>query len=344
MPSLRIEELPSYNMNGHTSLNTPPTTGTREVSPSPGLLTPIPNGVRRVSGDINAASNYTPLRPYTSAGNAPSPAESSDLSPSQWSSAVGPAANSGKSGRVIERLMAENDRLKRDLELQILRAAEMEKQLQNFRPQLESLRAENEVLAHARGVDSNLLTRRDRKVEELKVEAKSRGERAEKAEGMLRGLRTEVDEVREGARRSVGEAAEREKCAVVKAEILEQSHKQLSAEYRARYQRMQKDFDYLREEREQDRQRMAKLDVVYEQMRQENEKRGRVQSELLAKWEEVEEAMRGVVEEGEVVNEKVRKKSGEMDVVVNEMRWLMGVAKSGAAGKNGKRKDSKEVA
>lgn len=31
----------------------------------------------------------------------------------QWSSAVGHATTNGKSGRVIERLMAENDRLKR---------------------------------------------------------------------------------------------------------------------------------------------------------------------------------------------------------------------------------------
>jgi len=72
-------------------------------------------------------------------------------------------------------------------------------------------------------------------------------------------------------------------------------------------------------------------------MRQENERTRKVQAELTARWEEMEEAMRSTLDEGEEVNERARKKSVEMDRVVDQMRWVMGVQKSGG----GERKDSK---
>ncbi|KAK3049844.1 mother-specific HO expression, partial [Teratosphaeriaceae sp. CCFEE 6253] len=73
---------------------------------------------------------------------------------------------------------------------------------------------------------------------------------------------------------------EQTKHATVHAEILETSHKQLSAEYRVRREAWEKDLTDVQDRREHDRQRMAKLDVVYEQMRQENERTRKVQAEL----------------------------------------------------------------
>jgi len=207
--------------------------------------------------------------------------------------------------------MAENDKLKRELELSVLRAQELEKTLATYKPQMDALRTENENLSHSSNVDTNLLARRERKIDELK-------------EQHTREHQNMMDQT---------------KHATVHAEILETSHKQLSAEYRARREAWERDLATLNEDRDQDRQRMARLDVVYEQMRQENERTKKVQAELMARWEEIEEAMHTSLEENESVNEKTRKKSVEMDQVVNEMRWLMGVQKS--TGGNNTRIDSK---
>ncbi|TKA83523.1 hypothetical protein B0A55_00519 [Friedmanniomyces simplex] len=340
--SLRIEELPASNaMNGLSPHAAP--SSAREASPQTELLRPIPHGMRRPSSDA------TPARPalngHHTSQSVSSPAVSSPTgtendSPSTqatWSSAVGHATTAGKSGRVIERLMAENDKLKRELELTTLRAQELEKSLSMCRPQMEALRHENENLSHARSVDSSLLGRRDRKIEDLKADNVAKTERVLIAEGLVRQLQREGEEVRgEFERREQG-MFEQTKHATVHAEILETSHKQLAAEYKTRREAWEKDLTELQERREQDRQRMARLDVVYEQMRQENERTRKVQAELTARWDEMEEAMRSTLDQGEEVNERARKKSMEMEKVVDQMRWVMGVQKSGG----GERKDSK---
>ncbi|KAK0906996.1 mother-specific HO expression [Friedmanniomyces endolithicus] len=342
--SLRIEELSGINaMNGLQSHMA--SASLRDASPQTELLRPIPHGMRRPSSDA------TPARPVLNGHHASqsrsSPAVSSptgtenDLpsTPTTWSSAVGHATTAGKSGRVIERLMAENDKLKRELELTNLRAQELEKSLSLCKPQMEALRQENENLSHARGVDSSLIGRRDRKIEDLKSDNVGKTERVHKAEGLVRQLQRDSEEVRgEFERREQG-MFEQTKHATVHAEILETSHKQLAAEYKTRREAWEKDLADLHERREHDRQRMARLDVVYEQMRHENERTRKVQAELTARWEEMEEAMRSTLDEGEEVNDRARKKSVEMDRVVDQMRWVMGVQKSGGGGE---RKDSKD--
>lgn len=332
-PSFRIEQLPAVSMNGFQPFETPPSD--RDLPPRPGLLGPLPSGVRRVSGDA------TPSRP-TLNGHASSPTIPAILSPAtendspstQWSSAIGHATTAGKSGRVIERLMAENDRLKRELELSVLRAQELEKTLATYKPQMEALRHENENLSHTSTVDSGLLARRERKIEELKADNLAKTQRTEKAEAMVRQQQRQVEELQEQHIREHQNMMDQTKHATVHAEILETSHKQLSAEYRARREAWERDLATLHEDRDQDRQRMARLDVVYEQMRQENERTKKVQAELMARWEEVEDAMHSTLEAGEEVNERARKKSVEMDQVVNQMRWLMGVNKSSSGRKN----------
>ncbi|KAK5131871.1 hypothetical protein LTR08_000538 [Meristemomyces frigidus] len=322
-------------MNGFQPFGTP--SSDRELSPRPGLLGPIPNGIRRVSGEATPSRPIlnghlsSPAVPATS-----SPATENDSPGTQWSSAIGHATTAGKSGRVIERLMAENDKLKRELELSVLRAQELEKTLATYKPQMDALRHENDNLSHTSSVDSGLLARRERKIEELKADIMSKTERTGRAEGLVRQQQRQVEELQEQHSREHQSMVDQTKHAVVHAEILETSHKQLSAEYRARREAWERDLATLHEDRDQDRQRMARLDVVYEQMRQENERTKKVQVELMAHWEEVEEEMHTTLEEGEVVSEKVRKKSVEMDQVVDQMRWLMGVEKN-----TGRRNDSR---
>ena len=225
--------------------------------------------------------------------------------------------------------MSENDKLKRDFNAQITKCADLEKSLQTYKPQIEALRQENDNLSHARGVDSSLISRRDRKIEELREELRVERGRREKAETLARTREREKEAIEEEARREVGELRERERHATVHAEILETSHRQLQAEYRARAEAWRKDIEAINEQREQDRQRLARLDVVAEQMRQELERSRKCNADVVESWEGLREAngakMAGMEEETRRENERVRVLSGEMKRVVHEMRWVMGI-------------------
>ena len=319
-------------MNGFQPFNTTPSSAT-SASPGPGLLTPIQNGARRTSAENNntpSRTNSLQINGTTSSPSAASPA--SENSPAVWSSAVGPAASSGKSGRVIERLMTENDKLKRDLNAQMIKCQELEKSLQTYKPQIETLRQENDNLSHARGVDSSLISRRDRKIEELKADLVVERQRREKAETLARERERQRDEIEEQSRRDVQTLEESTKHATVHAEILETSHRQLAAEYRARAETWRKDLGSLAEGREQDRQKLARLDVVADQMRTELERSRKLNGEIVEAWQnlqgENDSRLKGMEDETQQENERIRKLSMEMGKVVGEMRWVMGIRKS----------------
>lgn len=225
--------------------------------------------------------------------------------------------------------MSENDKLKRDLNEQVLRCQELEKSLQTYKPQIEALRQENDNLTHARGVDSNLISRRDRKIEELKAELAAERQRRETAESLARQRQQEKEEMEEQTRREMQSLVESSKHATVHAEILETSHRQLAAEYRARAETWKNDLTAVADGREQDRRKLSRLDVVADQMRQELERSKKVNGELVEAWARLREdqtaRLQGMEDENEREGARSRFLSDEMENVVNEMRWLMGV-------------------
>lgn len=315
-------------MNGHHLFNSPSPNGKSDNSattPSNILLTPIPNGTRRTSGDVSSLS-----RPPNTENAPPSPVSDSGGSV-PWSSAVGHATTGGKSGRVIEKLMTDNDRLKRELKEQIIKGEELQRSLQVTKPRIDALQAENDNLTHARGVDNALLARRDRMIAELKADLQGERKRRELFETRSQVLETERDEAVEKKRRELQNLMESEKHATTHAAILETSHKQLSTTYKTRLDSTRKEVVALREHREEQEARLGRLDVVSEQMRQELERTRKVQGEMLGKWSELKTALTERIESAEMESkeeeERTRKLSVEMDQVVKQMKWVMGLGK-----------------
>ena len=293
-------------------------------SPTRKTSNSIPGAVRRVSDTLDVHANGDMSRAGTL-----SPANEN-----QWSSAVGHATTNGKSGRVIERLMAENDRLKRELELQILRSQELERNLETMRPQIEALRTENDNLNHANSMDGAILARRDRKIEQLKDEVATERSRREASDLLARRLERQTEESQETARRDVQLAHEEAKHSTTHATILEQSHRQLSSEYRQRAERWRKDITDLQAQRQSDGEKLARLDVVGEQMRSELERARKIQAEFVEKWDEYQKANEawkaGVDESTDFENNKMRKLSEDMETITNKMKWVMALETSRA--------------
>ncbi|KAG9762486.1 hypothetical protein KCU75_g10155, partial [Aureobasidium melanogenum] len=247
-------------------------------------------------------------------------------------------ANLGKSGRVIEKLMAENDRLKREIKAEAAKREELQRTANAQKPRLEALQAENARLSHCKAVDESVIKRRDRKIEDLKAELDIERQKRESLEHRVEEAERKMGEYQEHSNKEVQQAVEEAKHATTHASILETSHRQLSSEYRQRIAAANKQLRELSDDREEDRKRLIKLDVVNHQMRQESEKARKLYNELVVasdkykteKDSEVDlvfgdvKALKGSISRRELELERTLE---EMHEVMNRMKWLMNMQK-----------------
>ncbi|KAG9590685.1 hypothetical protein KCU86_g7362, partial [Aureobasidium melanogenum] len=247
-------------------------------------------------------------------------------------------ANLGKSGRVIEKLMAENDRLKREIKAEAAKREELQRTANAQKPRLEALQAENARLSHCKAVDESVIKRRDRKIEDLKAELDVERQKRESLEHRVQEAERKMGEYQEHSNKEVQQAVEEAKHATTHASILETSHRQLSSEYRQRIAAANKQLRELSDDREEDRKRLIKLDVVNHQMRQESEKARKLYNELVVasdkhkteKDSEVDlvlgdvKALKGSISHRELALESTLE---EMHEVMNRMKWLMNMQK-----------------
>lgn len=254
-------------MNGNT-----PTSGDDDTPLPPGVVTP--DG--RNSSDMDG--QRTPDRRRSLDGRdavdllSISPGPNGDIFDGTTQQSSGNRIQTGKSGRVIERLMAENDRLKRDLKTQTTAREEERKEKEAIRSSRDSLQSTNENLIHQTNVDKTSLARKDRKIEELKAEKEREMARRQEADSSLHELVRQSDvKVQELMTTLSNETSERKK-AVNQYEVLQQSWKHLDEGYRTRVDRLRAELEALQSERERDHQLLKRLEVTIEQQRQEVEK------------------------------------------------------------------------
>ena len=219
-----------------------------------------------------------PRRPDPTASSSPiSPSSarldpaSAAVTPPQWSSAVG-RATTGKSGRVIERIQAENDRLRRELKMEVLYREEEQKKSESARSQLHMLQSANENLAQMREMEKTSLARKERKLDELRSEVESERTRRMQAESQLKEAMQRHDAVEGRYQARLRAETEQAKRAVTQYDVLSASWRQMNDDYGRRTEKLRGDVTRLRLESTEDRRKLHKLEVVIEQQKQEMEK------------------------------------------------------------------------
>lgn len=308
-------------MNG----NTP--TGDDDTLLPPGARTPegrnsldgrlTPDG-RRSLDDRNAADLSNLLS--TSPGNG-DPFDGSTQQSSGMGSNSLSRITTGKSGRVIEKLMAENDRLKRDLKTQTTAREEERKEKEAIRSSRDSLQSTNENLIHQTNVDKASLARKDRKIEELKAEKDRESARRMEADSSLHELVRQSDvKVQELMTTLSHETSERKK-AGNQYEVLLQSWKHLDEGYRTRVDRLRAELDALQAERERDHQLLKRLEVTIEQQRQEVDKLRVAKNRIAEKYEKtMTDAESGISE----IREKAEATEKDTDETLADAKETLG--------------------
>ena len=302
-----------------------------ESKPKPTPLTQ-PTGPRTPAidriGSPPPAEADSPFSPPHYAATPDTP--NGDSSP-VWSSAVG-RATTGKSGRVIERLMNENDRLLREKKLATVKLEEEVKRGESARLALESLELSNANLTSMHESDEALLIKRDRKLQELKEELRLETARREKAERDFRDSRRERDETVEKTRREAFEDREVSRRATSQYDVLSKSWKNLEERYEKQVSQLRTTINALHTELQHDRGKVARLEVIIEQLRREEEKTRRAKDKLITEFDAYRtqsehslERIRDTARDNESANDEIQR---QLVTVLGEMRHVIGVQKA----------------
>ncbi|KAA6409727.1 MAG: hypothetical protein FRX48_06339 [Lasallia pustulata] len=341
-PKIHLGELfsSSMSLNGLNGFLSEPVTPSRQngTSPAPSIGaqrfashgSDTPTGIHSIT--VNSFSSPPASEPCYSTRLSPvasGPGTSSnELQGIPWSSAVG-RATTGKSGRVIERLMADNDRLQRELTLSNAKNEEEAKRSEWAKSTLESLRATNENLHAMQEVDKAALLRKDRKIEELRADLEAEKARRAQAENETRETVRERDEAVGKFKKQIMEEKEVARKSTSQYEILSSSWRSLDDGYRRRTQKLKADVKDISHKREEDVQKIEQLEIVVEQLKRESEKMAKVKEQVLRDFEdykrEKEAGMREIrkrAERNESANEEAL---GEMNRVMGEMKYVINI-------------------
>ena len=266
-----------------------------------------------------------PLRPSSQQETSPS-----DSNSSPWSAAVGRATN-GKSGRVIERLMGENDRLQREMALACAKYDEELKRSESARSALESVRASNQNLLSMHETDKSLLARKERKIEELKQELESERSKREHAEAETKETRVERDTTVQKLMKESLEEKEQAKRSSTQYDVLAKSWKNQEERYDRQIQKLRGSVKTLQDEQGEDKQKLTRLDVIMEQLKQEGEKTNKAKESLAREFEAYKneqelgiKGMRERAERNEKANEKILT---DVNTVLGEMKYVVNLKK-----------------
>jgi hypothetical protein len=166
--------------------------------PTPISVSPTVRNISAEFGPLRSYANFAIAEDNTASNGRPSPQQ-------QWSSAVG-RANLGKSGRVIDKLMGDNDMLKKNLDIAKI-AAEDAKQAQKLaEARMEAMSSEYEGRLHDAAINRALLKKRDRQVLDLKTQIDVERQRATTAIESERNWRAAMEKMEVESKLKVDEA------------------------------------------------------------------------------------------------------------------------------------------
>ncbi|CAK7268285.1 mother-specific HO expression [Sporothrix epigloea] len=175
-----------------------------------------------------------------------------------WDSTVGKAAL-GKTGRVINRLVSDNEALKRDLKIESLKAEEAKQAARLVEDKMERLIADYESRLMEANLTKTLLARKERQVESLQSAVQLEKKRTTDAQDRERTWREEMEKIRSEAKRQVEEATGY-------AALMEGRYNAISSHWRDQGEtvqkavaRMEKDVLEISEARQQDDEKINML-------------------------------------------------------------------------------------
>jgi chromosome segregation ATPase len=254
--------------------------------------------------------------------------ESSEPADGQWDSTIG-KAGLGKTGRVINKLVSDNDALKREIKIEQLKAEEAKQAARLVEDKMERMINDYESRLLEANVTKTLLARKERQVETLSATVESEKKRTTEALQREKSWREELDKIRKDTEVQVDEATSY-------AQLMEGRYNAISSHWRDQGDQvkravsgMKDEIDTLNEERRSDDDKIQTLRDLCDQQDSNIQQLRREKEDIARKFEDYKQAQEDGLRDiktnaarREVEQERILEESRE---ALNKLRWALKV-------------------
>lgn len=234
----------------------------------------------------------------------------------QWDSTIG-KAGLGKTGRVINKLVSDNDALKREIKIEQLKAEEAKQAARLVEDKMERMVNDYESRLLEANVTKTLLARKERQVETLTATVEAEKKRTAEALQRERSWREELDKVRKDTVIQVDEATNY-------AQLMEGRYNAISSHWRDQGDQVKRavsgikdDIDTLNEERRSDDDKIQTLRDLCEQQDSNIQQLRREKEDIARKFEEYKQAQEDGLRD---IKTNAARREAEQERILEESR------------------------
>ncbi|KAL7927501.1 hypothetical protein ACQKWADRAFT_5658 [Trichoderma austrokoningii] len=303
-----------------------------ERAPSPAMKPDVDNNA---ANDSSAHSNNTNglVRVVESS---PAPEEASGLAEggqdnhdsAQWDSTIG-KAGLGKTGRVINKLVSDNEALKREIKIEQLRAEEAKQAAKLVEDKMERMMSDYESRLLEANVTKTLLARKERQVETLMATVDTEKKKTVAAQELERNWRDEMEKVKSDAKTQVDDATSY-------AQLMEGRYNAISSHWRDQGDEVNKAISTIKteintivDERKSDDDKIQTLRDLCEQQDSNIQKLRREKEDiarLFEKYKETQETdLKDLKENARKTEEEQQRLLDEARETLHKLRWALNV-------------------
>ncbi|KAK4129236.1 hypothetical protein N657DRAFT_561834 [Parathielavia appendiculata] len=339
-PSGGISRIPSHNKlkpspSGASQDNGD---GTPDGTPKTSRTIPSSAEIPPRESSLNASSILAPTITSTDPGGGGvgggSSANDVSLSATEantsnsWDSSVG-KAGLGKTGRVINRLVSDNEALKRDIQIERLRAEESRNAARLLEDKLERVISDYESRLLEASVTKTLLARKERQVESLQDAVELERKRALDAAARERVWKDEMEKTKADAKRRVDDATNYAALCEGRYNAISSHWKDQGEEVKRAMGRMRAEVEELVGEREKDDEKIETLRELCDQQDGNIRELRRQKEEIAAQFErykkQQEEDLRDIKRRADEREREQERTLREAREVLDKLRWALSV-------------------
>ncbi|KAI1137769.1 hypothetical protein F5Y05DRAFT_61693 [Hypoxylon sp. FL0543] len=318
----------------HSQQETNSSSTVRLKSQSPGLEPPLPISQGDVSyisaSDTGAEDLEEPalsLQVPDRSMREDRPSRTPDSSP-QWDGAVG-KAGLGKTGRVINKLVSDNEALKRDIKIERMKAEEARQAAKLVEDKMERMVSDYESRLLEANVTKTLLSRKERQVEHLQSAVELEKKRTADAQERERIWREELEKSRRDTKIQVEEAN-------MHAALMEGRYNAISSHWKDQGEEVKRTMTGLDgriktlvEERRMDDEKINVLRDLCDQqdgnIRDLQRQKDDISRQFEAYKREQEQALRNIKTAAREREEEQQKSLEEAKRVLGQLKWALNV-------------------
>ncbi|TFB05584.1 hypothetical protein CCMA1212_001882 [Trichoderma ghanense] len=246
----------------------------------------------------------------------------------QWDSTIG-KAGLGKTGRVINKLVSDNEALKREIKIEKLRAEEARQAAKLVEDKMERMINDYESRLLEANVTKTLLARKERQVETLLATVDTEKKKTVAAQELERNWRDEMEKVKRDAKTQVDDATSY-------AQLMEGRYNAISSHWRDQGDEVNRAISTIKteintivDERKSDDDKIQTLRDLCEQQDSNIQKLRREKEDIARLFEEYKRAqednLRDIKENARKTEEEQQRILEESRETLNKLRWALKV-------------------